>query len=90
MVCQDPQRVLSAHRVIKNSLTTSDIQILQHLKEVGKPVGIETLAMIVGVTKVDFNYCIEPFLINQGYMSRTARGRILTLKGEQLLQEIKQ
>jgi Holliday junction DNA helicase RuvB len=89
MVCKDPQRVLLAHRVIKNSLTTSDIQILQHLKEVGKPIGIETLAMIVGVTKVDFNYCIEPFLINQGYMSRTARGRILTLKGEQLLQELK-
>ncbi len=89
IVCKDIQKVLSAHRIIKDGLTTSDILILKHLKEVGKPVGIETLAMIIGVTRVDFNYCIEPFLINQGYMSRTARGRILTLKGEQLLQEIK-
>lgn len=89
VVCKDVQRVLSAHRVIKNSLTTSDIQILEHLKEVNKPIGIETLAMIVGVTRVDFQYCIEPFLINQGYVSRTARGRIITQKGELLLQEIK-
>jgi Holliday junction DNA helicase RuvB len=89
IVCKDPQRVLTAHRIIKYGLTTSDIQILTHLKEVGKPIGIETLAMIVGVTRVDFNYCIEPFLINQGYMSRTARGRIITPKGELLLQEIK-
>jgi len=88
IVCQDVQKVLSAHRIIKDGLTTSDILILKHLKEVGKPIGIETLAMIVGVTKVDFNYCIEPFLINQGYLSRTARGRIITNKGELLLQEI--
>jgi Holliday junction DNA helicase RuvB len=86
MVCKDPQRVLSAHRIIKDGLTTSDIQILQHLKEVGKPIGIETLAMIVGVTKVDFNYVIEPFLIFSGYMSRTSRGRIITEKGKILLQ----
>jgi Holliday junction DNA helicase RuvB len=89
MVCQDPQKVLNAHRIIKDGLTTSDILILKHLKEVGKPVGIETLAMIIGVTRVDFNYCIEPFLINQGYLSRTARGRIITQKGELLLQELK-
>jgi Holliday junction DNA helicase RuvB len=89
MVCQDTQKVLSAHRIIKDGLTTSDIQILQHLKEVGKPIGIETLAMIVGITKVDFNYVIEPYLINQGYLSRTARGRIITQKGERLLQELK-
>jgi Holliday junction DNA helicase RuvB len=89
IVCKDPQKVLSAHRIIKDGLTISDIQILQHLKEVGKPIGIETLAMIIGVTRVDFNYVIEPYLINQGYMSRTARGRILTNKGELLLQEIK-
>lgn len=89
IVAKDIQRVLSAHRVIKDGLTTSDILILKHLKEVGKPIGIETLAMIVGVTKVDFNYCIEPFLINQGYLSRTTRGRIITQKGELLLQEIK-
>lgn len=89
VICQDINKVLSAHRVIKNGLTTTDIMILEHLKDVGKPVGIEALAMIVGLTRVDFNYCIEPYLIAQGYMSRTARGRVLTSKGELLLQEIK-
>jgi Holliday junction DNA helicase RuvB len=89
VICQDIKRVLSAHRVIKNGLTLTDITIMEHLKEVGKPVGIEALAMLVGLTRVDFNYCIEPYLIAEGYMSRTARGRILTNKGELLLQEIK-
>jgi len=89
VICQDINKVLSAHRVIKNGLTTTDITILEHLKDVKKPVGIEALAMIVGLTKVDFQYCIEPFLVAQGYMSRTARGRILTTKGDLLLQEVK-
>ena len=88
VVTKDIKRVLNAHRVVKNGLTLSDILVLQHLKEVGKPIGIETLAMIIGVTRVDFNYVTEPYLINQGYMSRTARGRIITSKGETLLQEI--
>ena len=89
VVCKDIDKVLSAHRVVMNGLTTTDIKILNHLKDVNKPVGIEALAMIVGLTRVDFQYCVEPFLIAQGYMSRTARGRVLTSKGETLLQEIK-
>lgn len=89
VVCKDINRVLNAHRVIKDGLTTTDIMILEHLKEVNKPVGIEALAMISGVTRADFNYIIEPYLISQGYISRTARGRIITNKGVALLEEIK-
>jgi Holliday junction DNA helicase RuvB len=44
IVCNDIKRVLDAHRVIKNGLTTTDIAVLAHLKDVGKPVGIEALA----------------------------------------------
>jgi Holliday junction DNA helicase RuvB len=90
IVCKDVKKVLNIHRVIKNGLTTTDVLILNHFIEVGeKPIGIEALSMIAGVTRADFSYVIEPYLLSQGYMSRTSRGRIITNKGKLLLQEIK-
>lgn len=88
IVCKNIQKVLNAHRIIKNSLTTDDILILAHLKEINKPVGVETLAIIIQQTKQDYISIVEPFLLQQGYISRTARGRILTNKGILLLQEL--
>jgi Holliday junction DNA helicase RuvB len=89
MVCRSINQVLQAHRIIKNSLTTNDVLILEHLLEIGKPVGVETLAIIIQQTKEDYIGLVEPFLIQQGYISRTARGRVITEKGKTLLQEIK-
>jgi Holliday junction DNA helicase RuvB len=89
IVCEDINKVLNAHRVVKNGLTTTDILILSHLAEIKKPVGIEALSMIAGVSRADFQYVIEPFLIFNNYLTRTARGRLGTLKGEKLLQELK-
>jgi len=89
VICQNISRVLSAHQVIKNSLTTDDIIILEHLREIGKPISCETLAIITQTTKQDYLTLIEPFLIMEKYLSRTSRGRIITDKGKLLLQEIK-
>jgi len=87
VICEDIQKIMMAHRVIKNGITFIDKCILQHLADVGKPVGIEALAMIAGVTREDYNYVIEPYILSQGYISRTAKGRILTLKGKEFLQK---
>ncbi len=89
IVCKDLKRVLDAHRIIKDSLTTTDIGVIKHLAEVGKPVGIEALATISGVTREDFQYIIEPFLLQNNYLTRTARGRLITEKGKKLLEELK-
>jgi len=88
VVCEDINKVLNAHRIVKNGLTTTDILILSHLVEIKKPVGIEALSMIAGVSRADFQYVIEPFLIFNNYLSRTARGRLGTLKGEELLRSL--
>jgi Holliday junction DNA helicase RuvB len=88
IVCEDIKKVLNAHRVIKDGLTTTDILILSHLAEIKKPVGIEALSMIAGVSKADFQYVIEPFLICNNYLTRTARGRLGTLKSEELLRSL--
>ena len=44
----------------------------------GGPVGLETLAAAIGEEKDTIEDVIEPFLIQQGYLNRTPRGRIAT------------
>jgi Holliday junction DNA helicase RuvB len=89
LICKDINKVLKSHRVVKNSLNTDDILVLKHLVEIGKPIGMEVLAIITQQTKQDYQLLQEPFLIQQGYVSRTARGRVATEKTKLLLQNLK-
>jgi Holliday junction DNA helicase RuvB len=41
-------------------------------------VGLETLAAAIGEEKDTIEDVIEPFLIQQGYLNRTPRGRTVT------------
>lgn len=47
-------------------------------KFAGGPVGLDTLAAAIGEEKDTIEEVIEPFLLQQGYLSRTPRGRIAT------------
>jgi Holliday junction DNA helicase RuvB len=42
----------------------------------GGPVGIESLAAAIGEERGTLEDMIEPYLIQEGYLQRTARGRI--------------
>ena len=44
----------------------------------GGPVGIESLAATIGEERGTLEDVIEPYLIQQGFLARTARGRIAT------------
>ena len=44
----------------------------------GGPVGLDTLAAAIGEERDTIGDVIEPFLIQQGYIQRTPRGRIAT------------
>jgi len=46
------------------------------VKYAGKPVGIEALAVTVGEEVETIEDVYEPYLIQIGFISRTARGRI--------------
>lgn len=46
----------------------------------GGPVGIDSLAAAMGEEKVTIEDVIEPYLIQQGYITRTPRGRMATNK----------
>ena len=44
----------------------------------GGPVGIESLSAAIGEERGTLEDVIEPFLIQQGLVARTARGRVAT------------
>ena len=44
----------------------------------GGPVGIETIAAALSEHKDSLEETIEPYLMQQGFMHRTPRGRMLT------------
>lgn len=46
----------------------------------GGPVGIESIAAAIGEERGTIEEVIEPFLIQQGYLTRTPRGRVATEK----------
>jgi len=44
----------------------------------GGPVGLETLAAAVGEDRGTLEDVVEPFLIHEGFLNRTPRGRVVT------------
>ena len=51
----------------------------------GGPVGLETLAVSVNEEAETLEDVYEPYLIQLGFLQRTARGRIVTARGYQHL-----
>lgn len=48
----------------------------------GGPVGIETLSLLLGEDKRTLEEIYEPYLIQKGFLKRTNRGRVATVKAE--------
>lgn len=71
---------LTALNVDKNGLDEMDIRILLAIvdKFKGGPVGIATITTAVGEEAETIEEVYEPFLIQEGYLMRTPRGREAT------------
>ncbi len=67
-------------QVDPNGFDAMDRRVLQTIVEKfdGGPVGIESLAAAVGEERGTIEDVIEPYLIQQGFLMRTARGRVAT------------
>ncbi len=77
------QEALSLHRVDGRGLDASDRRLLTLMLEGygGGPVGLETLAAGLGEDPTTLETVIEPFLLQQGLLQRTPRGRLVTAAG---------
>ncbi len=72
--------------VDKNGLDEMDRRILRLILEKydGGPVGIETLSAALGEEAETLEEVYEPFLIQEGFIQKTPRGRVLTGHAKQL------
>ena len=61
---------------------------LRCLAENEDAVGLDTLAATLGESTETLEESVEPFLLRQGLIQRTARGRLATHKGRQVLAEV--
>lgn len=85
----DINKVLQYHRIVKNGLTETDVRIIRALKKNVKPMGEEAISQVVGVSRADYRTVYEPFLVKQGYVMRTSRGRTTGHNADALLQGLK-
>ena len=74
---------LNMYEVDEIGLDRLDKAILRVLIEQfnGGPVGLGTLAMAVGEERETVESVAEPFLVRNGFMARTPRGRVATAQG---------
>ena len=71
---------LSMLDVDSSGLDVMDRKLIQTVlqKFDGGPVGVDNLAAAIGEERDTIEDVLEPFLIQQGYLQRTSRGRIAT------------
>jgi Holliday junction DNA helicase RuvB len=84
------QHSLKALNVDEHGLDEMDNRILNAIidKFKGGPVGITTIATAVGEEPGTLEEVYEPFLIQEGFLQRTARGREATAKAYQHLGKV--
>ena len=75
-------RALDAFEVDQKGFDQMDRKLLLTLIEKfnGGPVGVESLAAAIGEERVTIEDVYEPYLIQEGYLQRTARGRVACSK----------
>ena len=73
---------LDAFEVDQKGFDQMDSKLLLTLIEKfnGGPVGVESLAAAIGEERVTIEDVYEPYLIQEGYLQRTARGRIASAR----------
>ena len=79
----DSQAALEMYEVDELGLDRLDRAVLTALVERfnGGPVGLSTLAIAVGEEIETVESVAEPFLVRNGFMARTPRGRVATSQG---------
>ncbi len=74
------ERAMDVLQVDPSGFDAMDRRLLRTIidKFDGGPVGIESLSAAVGEERGTIEDVLEPYLIQQGYMMRTSRGRVAT------------
>jgi Holliday junction DNA helicase RuvB len=83
--CSQAEFALERLDVDRSGFDSLDRAVLQAIIEKfdGGPVGLETLSAAVGEDKGTLEDVVEPYLIHQGFLDRTPRGRVATRRARE-------
>jgi len=83
-------KILKNYNIIKYGYTKRDLKLLEYMKINECPVGLQSISSYLGIAQYNYLYEIEPYLLSNGVISRTSRGRRITSIGEKLIQELRE
>ena len=84
----DVQEVLKSFGIIKDGYSLKDLKVLEYLFQNQKGVGIQGISSYLNTSTQNYLYEIEPYLLKNNIIIRTPRGRKISDKGIQLIQEL--
>jgi len=87
----DTKSALKALRIDEIGLDYVDIKYLETLlyRFGGGPVGLETLANVIGEEVMNLEDVYEPYLLQLSFINRTLRGRVITEAGKKHIKKQK-
>lgn len=74
---QTVKEALEFAGIDKDGLSEMDRMMIKILKDQDKPVGLQTLADMLGEDAKTIEDVYEPFLLKNGYIEKTPRGRTI-------------
>lgn len=77
------EKALNRLKIDNRGLNDNDIRFLMAIinKFDGGPVGLESIASVIGEEPATIEDVYEPYLLQNAYLKRTARGTVVTAKG---------
>jgi Holliday junction DNA helicase RuvB len=84
---QNVNEVFNELGIDSKGLTPTEIRVLKILYANRDPIGLDNLAIITNESMKNIKNTVEPFLIQQGLVVRSGRGRLLTDKGRRHLEQ---
>ncbi len=79
------QYALEALGVNELGFDALDLRYLSAIAQVKKPIGLNTIAAMISEDEDTIQDLIEPYLLANGFVERSARGRVATTKTYELL-----
>lgn len=83
------EAIFTGFGVDNYGLDLLDRKLMTHLMEGfhGRPVGLSTLASVIGEEVATIEDVVEPYLLQIGFIERTPRGRQITIKWEEYMHQ---
>ncbi len=85
----DIRIALQNFSIISDGYTTKDLMVLENLNASISGLGLQAIASQLGTSKQNYEYDIEPYLLKNGLVMRTPRGRKITEKGKEMIVKLK-